>query len=326
MSNEANVGPMLPEAKSLVTEAPAPPSPDKQGRRGKLKQEKPASLWTDAWYDLRRRPMFIISAILIAILLVMAFWPSLFTSIDPTNAQTCDLSTARQLPSVGHPFGKDSQGCDVFARTIYGARNSIVIGVTTTIITMILGGLLGLFAGFRSGLIDSVSSRVTEIFFAIPPILGALLIAATFRDSGINSIMLVIAALAVLGWPMVFRIMRASVITAKSQDFVVAARAVGAGQWRIMFKHLLPNSLAPVIVVSTINLGGYIAAEAALSFLGVGVQSPDISWGLMIADARPRFLDASLPLFFPALFLSITVLAFIMLGDAVRDALDPKLR
>jgi ABC-type dipeptide/oligopeptide/nickel transport system permease subunit len=317
---------MLPEAKSLVTEIPAAPDPDKQGRRRKPKQGKPASLWTDAWYDVRRRPMFIISAVLIAILLIMAFWPSLFTSIDPTNAQTCDLSTARQLPSQGHPFGKDSQGCDVFARTIYGARNSIVIGVITTVLTMVVGGLLGLFAGFRSGLVDSVSSRVTEIFFAIPPILGALLIAATFRGNGVNSIVLVIAALAVLGWPMTFRIMRAAVITAKNQDFVVAARAAGAGQGRIMFKHLLPNSLAPVIVVSMINLGGYIAAEAALSFLGVGVQSPDISWGLMIADARNRFLDASLPLVFPAVFLSITVLAFIMLGDAVRDALDPKLR
>jgi ABC-type dipeptide/oligopeptide/nickel transport system permease subunit len=125
---------------------------------------------------------------------------------------------------------------------------------------------------------------------------------------------------------MVFRIMRAAVITAKSQDFVVAARALGAGAGRIMFRHLLPNSLAPVIVVATINLGTFIAAEAALSFLGVGVQSPDISWGLMIADARNRFLEAPLPLVFPAVFLSVTVLAFIMMGDAVRDALDPKLR
>jgi oligopeptide transport system permease protein len=130
----------------------------------------------------------------------------------------------------------------------------------------------------------------------------------------------------VLGWPMVYRIMRAAVITAKSQDFVVAAKALGAGSGRIMFRHLLPNSLASVIVVATINLGTYIAAEAALSFLGVGVQSPDISWGLMIADARDRFITAPLPLVFPALFLSITVLAFIMMGDAVRDALDPKLR
>ncbi|KAB8191398.1 ABC transporter permease subunit [Nonomuraea phyllanthi] len=324
MSNPTpSVGPGLPETQSLATDtvtAPAPPQPGK-----KAKDAKPASLWSDAWYDLRRRPMFIMSVIIILILLVMSAFPWLFTSIDPFDARSCDLSTARQAPSAGHIFGKDNLGCDVYAKVIYGARNSIIIGVFTTLVTTFIGSLLGMIAGFRSGVVDAVSSRFTEIFFAIPPILGALLIGATFRGR-INSIILVIAALGVLGWPMTFRIMRAAVITAKNQDFVLAARALGAGAGRIMLRHLLPNSLAPVIVVATINLGGYIAAEAALSFLSVGVQSPDISWGLMIADARTRFLEAPLPLFFPAAFLSVTVLAFIMMGDAVRDALDPKLR
>ncbi|MFC5833924.1 ABC transporter permease [Nonomuraea insulae] len=317
------VGPGLPETGTMVSDTVLAPAPQRQGKQAK--GDKPASLWSDAWYDLRRRPMFILSLVIVLVLLLMSFWPSLFSSIDPFNARTCDLATARQTPSAGHLFGRDNLGCDVYARTIYGARNSIVIGVLTTVITSLVGGLLGIIAGFRSGVVDTVSSRVTEIFFAIPPILGALLIAATFRGRA-NSIMLVILALAVLGWPMVFRIMRAAVITAKNQDFVVAAKALGAGSSRIMFRHLLPNSLAPVIVVATINLGGYIAAEAALSFLGVGVQSPDISWGLMIADARNRFLEAPLPLVFPAVFLCVTVLAFIMMGDAVRDALDPKLR
>ncbi|MEV1249996.1 ABC transporter permease [Nonomuraea sp. NPDC050022] len=312
MSNDPQVGPV-----QTVT-APTPPD--------KLKKEtKPASLWGDAFYDLRRRPMFIFSCVLIAILLVMSFWPSLFTSINPFDAKTCELATARQGPSAGHIFGKDNLGCDVYARTIFGARNSIVIGVSTTIITAIVGGLLGLLAGARGGAVDTVTSRVTEVFFAIPWILGALLISATFRDANLG-IWIVVIALAVLAWPMTFRIMRAAVITARNQDFVVAARALGASQSRVMFGHLLPNAVAPVIVIATINLGGFISAEAALSFLGVGVQSPDISWGLMIADARNRFLEAPLPLVFPAVFLSITVLAFIMLGDAVRDALDPKLR
>ncbi|MEV5500922.1 ABC transporter permease [Nonomuraea fuscirosea] len=319
------VGPGLPETQTMVSDTVTAPAPHRQGKHKQAKGGKPASLWTDAWYDLRRRPMFILSVVIILILLVMSFWPQLFTSVDPFNARTCDLSTARQTPSAGHLFGRDSLGCDVYSRTIYGARNSIVIGVLTTIITTLVGGLLGIIAGYKSGMVDTVSSRLTEVFFAIPPILGALLIAATFRGRA-NSILLVIIALAVLGWPMTYRIMRAAVITAKSQDFVVAARALGAGAGRIMFRHLLPNSVAPVIVVATINLGGFIAAEAALSFLGVGVQSPDISWGLMIADARNRFLEAPLPLIFPAVFLCVTVLAFIMMGDAVRDALDPKLR
>ncbi|MEV0583850.1 ABC transporter permease [Nonomuraea sp. NPDC050310] len=301
--------------------------PQAGGKHQKKKQnDKPASLWSDAWYDLRRKPAFLIAAGLIAILLVMAIWPTLFTSIDPTDARTCDLASARQLPSSGHPFGRDNLGCDVFANTIYAARYSILIGFSATVAVAVIGGLLGMIAAYYSGVTDTVFSRITEIFFAIPGLLGALLIASTFRESGVNSIVLVILALSVLGWPMTFRIMRAAVITAKHQDFVVAAKALGAGPSRVMFRHLLPNAIAPVIVVATINLGGFIAAEAALSFLGVGVQSPDVSWGLMIADARSRFIDAPLPLIFPAVFLSITVLAFIMLGDAVRDALDPKLR
>ncbi|NRQ39289.1 ABC transporter permease [Nonomuraea sp. NN258] len=291
----------------------------------KTKEAKPASLWTDAWHDLRRKPIFIISCIIIAVLVLMALWPSLFSSVDAYDARTCELGTARQGPGPGHPFGRDNLGCDLYARTIYGAKNSLVISICTTVATALIGGLLGLIAGYFGGATDAVASRVTEIFFAIPSILGALLIGSTFRGSGMG-IWLVVIALTVLGWPMTFRIMRAAVITAKSQDFVVAARALGAGPMRIMFRHLLPNALAPVIVIATINLGGFIAAEAALSYLGVGVPPDQISWGLMISDAQRRFLDAPLPLIFPAMFLSITVLAFIMLGDAVRDALDPKLR
>ncbi|WP_336216567.1 ABC transporter permease [Nonomuraea sp. LPB2021202275-12-8] len=323
MSDTPQVGPVPQETRTLTTDKQAVASPPPVKHR--KKPAKSASLWSDAWHDLRRRPMFIFSLVLISILLVMSFWPSLFTSIDPFDARTCELSTARQGPSPGHLFGRDNLGCDVFARTIYGAKNSILIGVTTTAITALVGGLLGLIAGTRGGLTDTVTSRITEVFFAIPSILGALLITATFRNAGLG-VWIVVIALSILAWPMTFRIMRAAVLTARSQDFVLAARALGAGQSRIMFRHLLPNSVAPVIVVATINLGGFIAAEAALSFLGVGVQSPDISWGLMIADARNRFLEAPLPLVFPAVFLSITVLAFIMLGDAVRDALDPKLR
>ncbi|GAA3508527.1 oligopeptide transport system permease protein [Streptosporangium album] len=293
----------------------------KHGR--KARPEKAASLWGDAWHDLRRRPLFIGSAVLIGIFLVMAVLPWLFTSVDPFNAANCQLADARKGMSGAHWFGTDNLGCDVYARTVYGARNSIVVGLSTTIVTAVVGGLLGLFAGFKGGAVDTLFSRITEVFFAIPSILGALLILAVFRTGNVWTVML---ALAVLTWPMTFRIMRAAVITAKGQDYVLAARALGASAPRIMFRHILPNALAPVIVVATINLGTFIAAEAGLSFLGVGLRSPDISWGLMIADARERFLEAPGPLLFPALFLSLTVLAFIMLGDAVRDALDPKLR
>ncbi|MDF5757844.1 ABC transporter permease [Spongiactinospora sp. TRM90649] len=332
MSDIRPAGPLHPEAQekdALDQVAPAvvpettEPGTSPEAPAPKKKEGKPASLWSDAWYDLRRRPLFIGSAVLIFILLVMTLFPQLFTSIDPYDAVNCPLAEARNPPSAAHWFGQDNQGCDVYAKTLYGARVSILVGVSTTIVTAIWGGLFGLIAGFRSGATDVVLSRTTEIFFAIPPILGALLILVVFGRGNVWTVML---ALAVLSWPMTFRIMRAAVITAKSQDYVVAARALGAGAGRIMFRHILPNALAPVIVIAMINLGGFISAEAALSYLGVGIQSPEISWGLMIADARDRFLEAWHPLIFPSIFLSITVLAFIMLGDAVRDALDPKLR
>lgn len=289
------------------------------------KQKKPASLWSDAWYDLRRSKVFIIAAVMIAVLVVMSIIPGLFSSVNAFDPSTCDLTKARQGVSGAHWFGTDNLGCDTYSRVIYGARISIMVGVFSTLVTTLIGGLLGLLAGFYGRWADTVLSRVAEVFFAIPSTLGALLILALVgrENAGIWT---VVVALSVLAWPMVLRIMRAAVMSAKSQDYVLAARALGAGPGRLMGRHILPNALAPVIVVATMNMGVFIAAEAALSFLGVGIQSPDISWGLMIADARNRFLQAPEALLFPALFLSLTVLAFVMLGDAVRDALDPKLR
>ncbi|MCW2879122.1 MAG: peptide transporter permease [Sphaerisporangium sp.] len=302
---------------TLPATAPAQPVRAAKGKR-------PASLWSDAWYDLRRNPVFIIGAVMIALFVAISAFPGLFDTVG-VDPSTCSLAQARKGINGEHWFGTDNLGCDVYSRVIHGARVSIIVGIVSAAVTGIVGGALGLLAGFYGRWVDVILSRVAEIFFAIPSILGALLILAVIgRDNaGISSVVL---ALALLAWPMILRIMRASVITAKHQDYVMAARALGAGSGRIMMRHILPNAIAPVIVVSTINLGAFIAAEAALSFLGVGIQSPQISWGLMIADARNRFLEAPLPLLFPALFLSLIILSVVMLGDAVRDALDPKLR
>ncbi|MFC4592341.1 ABC transporter permease [Sphaerisporangium corydalis] len=302
---------------TLPATAPAQPT-------GPAKGKRPASLWSDAWYDLRRNPVFIIGAAMITLFIAVSAFPGLFDTVG-VDSSTCDLAVARKGISPQHWFGTDNLGCDVYSRVIHGARVSIIVGIVSAAVTGVVGGALGLLAGFYGRWVDVLLSRVAEIFFAIPSILGALLILAVIgRDNaGITS---VVFALALLAWPMILRIMRAAVITAKHQDYVMAARALGAGPGRIMLRHILPNAVAPVIVVSTINLGAFIAAEAALSFLGVGIQSPQISWGLMIADARNRFVEAPLPLLFPALFLSLTILSVVMLGDAVRDALDPKLR
>lgn len=302
------------------TQTAAAPSASKHAKPGK--KEREASLWSDAMGDLRRNPVFIIGAVLVLFLLVLAAVPQLFTSGSPFDATACKLQDSLKTPSSSHWFGYDIQGCDVYTRTVWAARNSVIVGITTTTLVLLVGSALGLVAGWVGGIVDSVLSRFTEIFFAIPVLLGGMLIMSGLQGNAWT----VSVVLATLGWPQIFRIMRSSVLQNKNNDYVMAARALGAGTWRITVRHILPNAVAPVIVVGAISLGVYISAEAALSYLGIGVQPPGISWGLMVSDASVRWLQAPHVLLFPAAALSITVLAFIMVGDAVRDALDPKLR
>ncbi|MEI2620837.1 MAG: ABC transporter permease [Candidatus Nanopelagicales bacterium] len=290
--------------------------------------EKPRSLWSDAWRELRSSKIFILSAILIFFFLIMTFFPNLLTfGKDP---YTCDLKLSRQGPSSAAWFGYDNNGCDVYTRTIYGAKASILVGVFATAFAMLVGGFVGVIAGFFGGWVDSILSRVTDIFFGIPLLLGGILVLSSFPSTDnanlYSEVGKVVLALGILGWTSMTRIMRSSVIQVRNADFVIAARALGATSGRIIRKHVVPNSLAPLIVVATISLGGYIGAEATLSFLGLGLQPPVISWGTMINDAQPYIRVAPFMLFFPAIFLSVAVLSFIMLGDAVREALDPKLR
>lgn len=290
---------------------------------------KPKSLWSDAWDDLRRNPMFWISAVIILVLVVMALFPQLFTRVDPTYAV---LKDARQPPSDAHVFGTTGQGYDVYSRVIYGARASILVGLLATLGTVIVGGLVGLVSGFYGGWIDAVLSRLGEVFFAIPLLLAGILFLYMF-PAGANTPMIlqilkIVGFLVLFGWPSIARLMRGSVLQVKPNDYVNAARALGASPFRIVFSHILPNALAPVIAVATINLGVYISVEATLSFLGIGLQPPAVSWGIDISNASSLGMVRLAPnmLIFPSVFLSITVLAFIMLGDAISQALDPKLR
>ncbi|MEU6925851.1 ABC transporter permease [Streptomyces sp. NPDC046631] len=282
--------------------------------------EKPRSLWSDAWRDLRRNPVFIISALLILFLVVISIWPSLIADQDPLD---CNLGKAQEGSQPGHPFGFDGQGCDVYTRTVYGARNSVTVGVCATLGVTLLGGVLGGLAGFFGGWSDSILSRLTDVFFGIPVVLGGLVFLSVVTSS---TVWPVIGFIVLLGWPQIARIARGSVITAKQNDYVQAARALGASNTRMLLRHITPNAIAPVIVVATIALGTYISLEATLSFLGVGLKPPAVSWGIDISAASQYIRNAPHMLLWPAGALAVTVLAFIMLGDAVRDALDPKLR
>ncbi|MGP9018805.1 ABC transporter permease [Streptomyces sp. BR1] len=288
--------------------------------------EKPRSLWSDAWRDLRRNPFFIVSALLIVLLALIAIAPGMFTSVDPDHADLAKHYLGD--PNYGHVFqedwfGYDVQGRSIYSRVLYGARASIIVGVCVTVFVTLLGGFVGMLAGYFGGWLDSLLSRLTDVFFGIPLLLGAIVILNAFTHRTVWSVVL---GLGLLGWTQLARVMRGSVITVKQADYVQAAKALGAGTSRIMIRHILPNAVAPVIVVATIALGGYIATEATLSFLGIGLPPSTVSWGNDISSGQTVIRTAPHVLFFPSAMLSLTVLAFIMLGDAVRDALDPKLR
>ncbi|QNP65134.1 ABC transporter permease [Streptomyces genisteinicus] len=281
---------------------------------------KPRSLWSDAWRDLRRNPVFIVSALVILFLVVISIWPSLIASGSPL---ACDLAKAQQGSGPGAPFGYNGQGCNVYTRTVYGARTSVTVGVCATLGVAILGSLFGALAGFFGGGWDAVLSRVTDIFFGIPVVLGGLVLLSVVTST---TVWPVVGFMVLLGWPQISRIARGSVITAKQNDYVQAARALGASNTRMLLRHIAPNAIAPVIVVATIALGTYISLEATLSYLGAGLKPPTVSWGIDISSASPYIRNAPHMMLWPAGALAVTVLAFIMLGDAVRDALDPKLR
>ena len=285
---------------------------------------KPRSLAGDAWRDLRRSVIFWVAAALALLFAIIAIFPGLFTSVDPQN---CDLSRSLLPPSSKAIFGYDLQGCSVYARTIYGTRSSISVGLFATIIAGAVAFVVGMLAGYFGGWVDAVLSRAIDIVLGVPLLLAAIVLLRRLSNSTHNfGIWPVVFTLGILGWTTAARVVRSSVISARQQDYVQAARMLGANNRRIMLRHILPNAMAPAIVVLTIGLGAFISTEAALSFLGIGLQPPAISWGGAISDASARIRQAWWPLMFPCIFLALTVLAFIMLGDAIRSAFDPKSR
>ena len=281
----------------------------------------PSSQWGEAWKYLRRRPLFWVAAALILMALAVAIAPQLFTATDPRE---CILSRSLNGPTSGHPFGFDRQGCDIYARTIYGARASVAVGVLTTLIVTALGTIIGSTAGFYGGIWDTLLSRLTDIFFAVPLVLAAIVVMSMFQNQ--RSIWMVVLALSMFGWTQIARITRGAVMGVKNDEFVTAARALGASDSKIIFSHILPNAAAPIIVYATVALGTFIVAEATLSFLGIGLPTSVVSWGGDISRAQASLRTQPMVLFYPAIALALTVLSFIMMGDVVRDALDPKAR
>lgn len=279
------------------------------------------SLWSDAAHDLIRNPLFIVPMLVVLAVLSMAIVPGLWTGVDPHD---CDIINSKQGPTDGHPFGFNVYGCDLYSQTIYGSRPDIIIAVVCTIGTMALGLFFGTLSAYFGGWLDVVISRLTDIFFGLPFILAGLIFLAIV---GTHSVWTVSMVLIVFGWPQITRIVRGSVLEVKNRDYIEATRILGARAPRIIFRHILPNAIQPAIVIATISLGAFVSAEATLTYLGVGLQRPTVSWGVLISGGQEWAVSGHPHLLvFPCLFLVVTVLSFILLGDAVRDAIDPKLR
>jgi len=284
--------------------------------------DKPSNLWRDAWADIRKRPMFWISLVIVLIVLLMAVWPTLFTQTPPNN--NCQLSNSNGGPAAGHPLGFTFQGCDIYARTVWGARTSLSVGLVATLIGSVIGLVMGALAGFYGGWLDGVLSRVGDIFFSIPYILAAVVVMSVFAQ--FRNVFTLAFAIGGFAWASTARVVRAEVLRVRQADFVMASRALGKSRFGTLISHVIPNAIAPLLVITTLSLAASIVAEATLSYLGVGLGSDTMSWGNDIGQAQASLRVAPMALIYPSIALTVTVLAFIMLGELVRDALDPRAR
>jgi ABC-type dipeptide/oligopeptide/nickel transport system permease subunit len=273
----------------------------------------------DVWRRFKRNRLAMVGLGIIILLVLTAIFAPL---IAPYSITYRDSGHFREAPSSDHWFGTDTVGLDVFSRVVYGARVSLKIGIAATSIALLIGLTMGAMAGFFGGLFDTLIMRLTDIFLAIPYIVLAVAIASLLGRSE-NTVILV---LGFTGWLGICRIVRSSFLSLKQLEYIEASRALGYSTKRIMFRHILPNALQPIIVYGTIAIGTVILSEAALSFLGVGPTYPTPAWGLMVADAKGVMSVAPHMLFFPGMAIFITVLAFVFVGDGLRDALDPKLK
>lgn len=293
----------------------------KDVRRKEVKNKKKRSQWSEVWRRLRRNKMAMLGLVVLVILGSLALFANQIADYDEVAIK--QNSTNRMVkPNKENWLGTDDLGRDIFARLIHGARVSLMVGVVAVGIAVLIGGSLGAIAGFYGGRIDNTIMRIMDIFLAIPSILLAIAIVAALGGSLFN----LMIAVGISSIPQYARIVRASVLTVKDQEFIEAARAVGANDRRIITKHIIPNALAPVIVQGTLGVAGAILSTAGLSFIGLGVPKPQPEWGAMLAEGRQFLRKAPHITTYPGIAIMITILALNLLGDGLRDALDPRLK
>jgi peptide/nickel transport system permease protein len=296
------------------------------------------TLWGDVWYRLTRNKLAMAGLTVVILLILVAIFAGQLAPYDPIKVDSAMQARLSSLPpSSAHLMGTDVLGRDVFSRVVYGSRISLEVGILAVGIELLIGLVLGAIAAYYGGLLDSVIMRVADVFFAFPYVLGAIVLVAVMRavqeinpDAFLSRLLAgeraVFLAIGILGWPFIARVFRSSIFSVKENDYVEAARALGASDLRIILRHIVPNAIAPVIVYGTMSVGGAIITEAALSFIGLGVQPPTPAWGYMLSDSRSYIFNAPWLMYYPGLAILVTVLAFVLLGDGLRDALDPTLK
>ena len=275
------------------------------------------SVWKDIWKELRKNKVAMVSVVLLAILIIAV----LLVPLSPYDPYKLDASQKLQGISSSHWFGTDEYGRDYFTRTLYGGRVSLLVGFMSMIMTVVIGTSLGVFSGYVGGKVDMFLMSFTDIFLALPSML-LMVILNTFLKPGLPTLIVV---LSLFSWASVARITRAETMSLKERDFVVATQNLGASNFRVIIKHIIPNILGPVIVAASLSVANAILMESSLSFLGLGVQIPRASWGSMLQGAQAHILDYPLLAVYPGVMILITVLSFNLLGDILRNALEPKI-
>lgn len=282
---------------------------------------KKRSQWLEVWRRLKRNKMAVVGLVILIILVLLAVFANVIANYDNVVIKQ-NLSQRLQAPSAAHWLGTDEFGRDIFARLVHGTRVSLQVGIIAVGISIIIGGILGAIAGYYGGKLDNIIMRIMDIFLAVPSILLAIAIVSALGPSILNLML----AISISSVPSYARIVRASVLSIRDQEFIEAAKAIGASNTRIIFRHIIPNSLAPVIVQATLGVAGAILSTAGLSFIGLGIQPPAPEWGSMLSGGRQYLRYAWWVTTFPGIAIMITILSLNLLGDGLRDALDPRLK
>jgi ABC-type dipeptide/oligopeptide/nickel transport system permease subunit len=278
----------------------------------------PTGRWLALWQRFKQhRVAYAGLFFFLALLLLVIFGPYLF----PYELDQVSLTERMHGPSTRHWFGTDELGRDTWVRIMHGGRVSLTVGLMVGISAVLIGGLVGIVAGYLGGMLDNILMRIVDVIYTIPRIV-LLLVLSKVAGPGLGSIIIILIA---VEWTNAARLARGAVLSFREQEFVLAAQCLGASKWRVMLRHLLPNSLAPLIVAATLDAGAAIRAETTLSFLGLGIQPPTPSWGNLLTNASTNIFIAPLQVFLPGMFIFFTLMSFNLLGDALRDAMDPRL-